>query len=93
MIGEEYQWEPAPQRSWGIGSVLNAPDWDHVRAEVEREVQARIAIVGPKGVGKSSLLNQLRGWEVSPPGGHRGTEASSMTTTAKWPGQSSAMLT
>ena len=70
MTREEYEWEPTPEPSWGIGSLLNALDWDHVRAEVEREAQARIAIVGMKGVGKSSLLNRLRGWEVSPPGNH-----------------------
>ena len=69
---EEYEWYPASEPSWGVGSVLNALDWDHVRVEVEQEIQARIAIVGLRGVGKSSLLNHLRGWEVSPTGDRGG---------------------
>jgi uncharacterized protein (DUF697 family) len=69
MIGEyEHQHEPATGSRWGIGSVLNTLDWRQVRAEVERESQARIVIVGLRGVGKSSLLNRLRGWPVSPVG-------------------------
>ncbi|MFQ6058275.1 MAG: GTPase [Anaerolineae bacterium] len=63
---EEHEWEPTPEPAWGVGSILDAFDWDHVRAEVEQESQARIAIVGLRAVGKSSLLNRLRGWEVSP---------------------------
>lgn len=40
--------------------------WAHIREEVERELRARVLIVGPHGVGKSTLLNRLKGWEISP---------------------------
>ncbi len=41
-------------------------DWDGLKAEVEQENRARIALVGPGNAGKSTLFNLLKGWEVSP---------------------------
>lgn len=65
---EGYEWDTSPGPAWGLGSILESFRWEQTRAEVEEECQARIAIVGMRGVGKSSLLNRLRGWEVSAPG-------------------------
>jgi small GTP-binding protein len=48
----------------GLGALLNALDWDHVRAEVDQESRARIALVGAEGAGKSTLLNRLKGFET-----------------------------
>jgi uncharacterized protein (DUF697 family) len=61
---EEQAWDGSPGPAWGLGSALEAFGWEQARAEVEEECQGRIAIVGLKGAGKTSLLNQLRGWEV-----------------------------
>lgn len=52
---------PLTHPARGIGSALNALDWDHVRAEVEREARARVIVVGARGAGKSTLLAQLIG--------------------------------
>jgi uncharacterized protein (DUF697 family) len=65
---DEYDWEYRPEPLSGLRSVLGAFDWEQVRAEVEQECQARIAVTGLRGAGKSSLLNRLRGWEISPVG-------------------------
>lgn len=43
----------------GLGAMLSALDWDHVRAEVDRESRARIAILGAPGAGKATLLSAL----------------------------------
>lgn len=45
--------------------------WDDVAAEVGQESQARVAIAGLAGSGKSMLFNRLRGWDVSEPLCHR----------------------
>mgnify|MGYP001357029393 CR=1 FL=1 len=55
----------------GLGSLVDGLNWDHVRSEVVGESQARVAIAGLAGAGKSMLLNSLRGWEVSPAGDAR----------------------
>jgi small GTP-binding protein len=52
---------------FGLAAILNALDWDHVREEVERESRARIVLIGAPDAGKSTLLNQLKGFPVSPP--------------------------
>lgn len=58
-----------PQWRWSdLTSALNMPDRDQLRTETETECRGRIAIVGLLGVGKSTLYNQLRGWDVSPVG-------------------------
>lgn len=46
----------------GLASLLNALDWDHLRAEVDRESRARIVLIGARGAGKSTLLNLLKGF-------------------------------
>ncbi len=51
----------------GLGAILNALDWDHVREEVDQESRARIVLIGAAGAGKTTLLNHLRGFELSPP--------------------------
>ncbi len=45
----------------GIGALISTLDWDSVRAEVDREVRARIVVAGAPGAGKSTLVNCLRG--------------------------------
>lgn len=39
--------------------------WDELAAEIGQESQARLAIVGLPGAGKSMLFNRLRGWHIS----------------------------
>jgi small GTP-binding protein len=56
---------PANGTTSGIGSILNALDWDQVREEVDRESRARLVFIGAIGAGKSTLLNTLKGSEVS----------------------------
>jgi len=43
---------------WGL--------WNGLAAEVERELQERVLLVGPYGAGKSTLLNRMKGWPISP---------------------------
>ncbi len=68
---EPYREEPR----YGLGSLFSPWDWDQVRQEVERECQARIALVGMGDAGKSTLFNRLRGWDISPVGSGCGDEA------------------
>lgn len=46
----------------GLGSLLNALDWEHVRAEVDREGRARVMLIGARGAGKSTLIGLLKGF-------------------------------
>ncbi len=57
---------PAGSAAGGLGSILNALDWDHVREEVDRESRSRVVFIGASGAGKSTLLNTLKGSTVSP---------------------------
>jgi len=50
-----------------LSNLLQNFDWEQTREGVSRESRARIVFMGLPGVGKSSLLNQLCGWSVSPP--------------------------
>ncbi len=56
---------PASSGAGGLGSILNALDWDHVREEVDRESRSRVVFIGASGAGKSTLLNTLKGSAVS----------------------------
>lgn len=49
-----------------LAPALTGSDRQELRAEMEQEARGKIAVVGLAGVGKSTLYNRLRGWEVSP---------------------------
>ncbi|MFN8472201.1 MAG: DUF697 domain-containing protein [Anaerolineae bacterium] len=49
-----------------LAPALTGADRQEMRAEMEQEARGKIALVGLAGVGKSTLYNRLRGWEVSP---------------------------
>ena len=49
-----------------LAPALTGADRQEMRAEMEHEARGKIALVGLAGVGKSTLYNRLRGWEVSP---------------------------
>lgn len=53
---------------WSPKAILDALDWEHTRGQVTQENRARVAVAGLRGAGKSSLLNRLQGWDVSPVG-------------------------
>lgn len=44
-----------------LGAMLNDLNWEAIQAEVEREAQARIVVVGGPGAGKTALLDWMRG--------------------------------
>mgnify|MGYP001278291917 CR=1 FL=1 len=46
----------------GLAALLNALDWDNVRAEVDRESRAHAVLMGGKGAGKTTLLYRLKGF-------------------------------
>jgi uncharacterized protein (DUF697 family) len=51
-----------------LGGLQGLWQWDELASEIGRESQARVALVGLPGAGKSLLFNRLRGWVVSRPG-------------------------
>jgi uncharacterized protein (DUF697 family) len=54
-----------PSAGFGLGALLGALDWDSVKSEVDRECRARIVIAGAADSGKTTLLNRLRGLDVT----------------------------
>lgn len=46
----------------GLAALLNALDWENVRAEVDRESRAHAVLMGGKGAGKTTLLYRLKGF-------------------------------
>ena len=47
----------------GLASLLGALDWEHVRAEVDRESRAHVVLIGARGAGKSTLMHLLKGFD------------------------------
>lgn len=48
-----------------LSAILRLLDWNQVKEEIEQERRARIVLIGAGNVGKSTLLNRLKGWAVS----------------------------
>jgi uncharacterized protein (DUF697 family) len=62
MLGEEFENEGRDYwNNWWTGF-----DWEEAREGVNRESRARILLLGVHRAGKSTLLNRLRGWLLSP---------------------------
>jgi small GTP-binding protein len=59
-----------------IRAFLSSLDWETLIQQVEGEMQAQMAIVGPVNAGKSTLFNALRGAEISPVSAVPGTTRS-----------------
>lgn len=72
------KWDEDYQTPYGRSWVSSSPDsggwldslrqlwhWDELAAEIGQESQARVALIGPPGAGKSLLFNRLRGWDIS----------------------------
>ena len=56
-----------------IRTLLNTLNWTGMQREVQREAEARLAIVGPVNSGKSTLFNLIAGKMISPAGPIPGT--------------------
>jgi small GTP-binding protein len=54
-----------PTRLGDIRNLFQSLEWDKLSMQVEKEAQARLAIVGPVNSGKSTLFNTLKGRKVS----------------------------
>lgn len=59
-----FDWEQASGSSW-FETLRQLWHWNDLAAEIGQESQARVAIVGLIGAGKSLLFNRLRGWTIS----------------------------
>ena len=64
--GDPGDWPPGGggAHTW-FDSLRQLWQWDELAAEVGQESQARIALAGLPGAGKSVLFNLLRGWVIS----------------------------
>jgi GTP-binding protein EngB required for normal cell division len=63
MINDETK-----QQKWQqLKDLFQSFDWQETRERVDRESRARIVFLGRPQAGKSTLLNQVCGWPVSPP--------------------------
>lgn len=57
---------PPLNEGGGLFESFQSPwQWDELAAEINQESQARVALAGLVGAGKSLLFNRLRGWTLS----------------------------